>query len=104
VHTGIAKVRDPGGWFPSYHQMRTGMALAQADGKDSPVELDSESWMGPFWTQHPYTEQEYDMFQQVRKNIPTEYHKVLPWAKSAEPTDTHKTSTVAARKKNKYGI
>jgi len=104
VHTGIAKVRDPGGWYPSYHQMRTGMALAQADGKGNKVELDSESWMGPFWTQHPYTEEEHNMFKQVRKAVPTEHHQVLPYEKSAEPDDTHKVSPVAKNKKNKYGI
>jgi hypothetical protein len=104
VHQGIAKVRDPGGWYPSYHQMRTGMALASADGSKEPIKIDSESWMGKFWTQHPYTEEEHNMYQQVRKVIPTEYHQVLPWSKSVEPEDTHKISPVARHPKNQHGI
>jgi hypothetical protein len=104
VHKGISVDRDPGGWYPSYHQMRTGMALAQADGKNSPINVDSESWMGPFWTQHPYTKEEYDMFAQVRKHIPTEHYQRLPWSDSKEPDDTSKQSPVAKPKKNKHGI
>ena len=104
VHQGISKVRDPGGWFPSYHQIRTGMGLSMADGSDKPLHLDTESWMGPYWTQHPYTEVEHNMFKQVRKSVPTEHHEVLPWSKSSEPSDTHKVSPIAKSKRNKYGV
>jgi hypothetical protein len=104
VHTGVSKGRDPGGFYPSYHQLRTGIALAMADGTNNKLNVDHESWMGPFWTQHPYTEEEHNMFKQVRKAVPTEHHQVLPYEKSAEPDDTHKVSPVAKHKKNKYGI
>jgi hypothetical protein len=104
VHAGVSKDRDPGGFYPSYHQLRTGIALAMADGSNNKLNVDHESWMGPYWTQHPYTEEEYNMFKQVRKAVPTEHHQVLPYEKSAEPDDTHKVSPVAKPKKNKYGI
>ena len=104
VHKGISADRDPGGYYPSYHQLRTGMALAMADGGNDKLDIDHETWMGPFWTQHPFTKEEHNMFKQVRKAIPTEHHQRTPWADSKERDDTHKTSPIAARKKNKYGI
>jgi hypothetical protein len=104
VHQGVSKDRDPGGYYPSYHQLRTGLALAMADGSKDKIDIDHESWMGPYWTQHPYTEVEHNMYKQARKAIPTEHHQVLPWAKSAEPDDTHKVSPVAKHPKNQHGI
>ena len=98
VQRGVSKGRDPGGYYPSYHQYRTGLAVAMADGSGDKLEMDEESWMGPHWTQHPYTELEHKMLQQVRKTIPTEHHEVQPWSKSTEPEDTHKQSTVVGFK------
>ena len=104
VQQGISRDRDPGGYYPTYHQYRTGMALAMSDGSNKPLDVDHESWMGPFWTQHPYTEVEDKMLKQVRKVIPTQHQEVAPWRKSTEPTDTHKVSPVAKSKRKKYGI
>jgi len=95
VHQGFSKQRDPGGYYPTYHQYRTGMALGMADGGDDKIDIDHESWMGPYWTFHPYTDKEHDMIKQVTKSIPTEYHQVRPRTPSAEPEDTHKVSPVA---------
>jgi hypothetical protein len=105
VHQGIRKDRDPGGYYPTYHQYRTGMVVGMMDGSGKiPPIIDHESWMGPYWTQHPYTEIEHNMFRDARKAIPTEDHEVLPFEKSVEPNDTHRISPVAKHKKNKYGI
>jgi hypothetical protein len=105
VHQGIRRSRDPGGYYPSYHQMRTGIVVGMMDGSGkTPANIDHESWMGPYWTQHPYTEVEHNMFKDARKVIPTEDHEVLPWKKSQEPDDTHKISPVAKHPKNKHGI
>jgi len=104
VHQGFSRQRDPGGYYPSYHQYRTGMAMAMADGSNKKLDVDHESWMGPFWTFHPYTDKEHDMVQQVKRVIPTEYDQVKPRTPSREPHDTHHTSPVAKHKKNKYGI
>jgi hypothetical protein len=104
VHQGYSKVRDPGGYYPSYHQMRTGIVLGMMDGSSDKIKAPHESWMGPYWTQHPYTETEHNMFAQARKTIPTEHHQVQKWSKSVEPETTYKVSPVAKRKKNKYGV
>ena len=104
VHQGFSRQRDPGGYYPSYHQYRTGMALSMSDGSNKKLDIDHESWMGPFWTFHPYTDIEHDMVQQVKKVIPTEYEQVKPRSASKEPSDTHKVSPVAQPKRNKYGI
>jgi hypothetical protein len=106
VHQGYNKVRDPGGYYPSYHQMRTGIVLGMMDGTGKMPEPKPphESWMGPYWTQHPWTEVEHKMFRDARKVIPTEHHQIQPWSKSKEPGDTHKVSPVAAKKKNRFGI
>ena len=103
---GTRRVRDPGGYYPTYHQYRTGIVLGILDGsgKTPDPQPPHESWMGPFWTQHPFTEVEHNMFRDARKIIPTDDHEVLPWHKSKEPDDTHKVSPVAGKKKNKYGI
>jgi len=102
---GTRKVRDPGGYYPSYHQMRMGIVVGTMDGKGNiPKNVPHESWMGPYWTQHPWTEIEHKMFQDAKKVIPTEDHEVIPWKKSEEPSDTHKVSPIAKSKKNKYGI
>ena len=104
VATGARKVRDPGGYYPSYHQMRTGIVVGMMDGSGKVPDVPHESWMGPFWTQHPYTELEHNMFRDARKAIPTEDHEVLPFKKSTEPKDTHKISPVAQSKRNKHGV
>ena len=104
VHQGFSRQRDPGGYYPTYHQYRTGMAIAMADGSKNPIDIDHESWMGPFWTFHPYTDKEHDMIQQVKKVIPSEYEQVRPRTPSKEPEGTNSSSPVAKPKKNKYGI
>ena len=104
VHQGFSRQRDPGGYNPSYHQYRTGLALAMANGSNEKLDIDHESWMGPFWTFHPYTDIEHKMVNQVKKVIPTEYDQVKPRSPSREPETVHKISPVAAKKKNRYGV
>jgi hypothetical protein len=104
VQQGTGVERDPGGYYPNYHQLRTGLALAVADGSKKKIDMDHESWMGPFWTTHPFTEVEHNMFKQARQTIPTEHHQRTPWSKSTEPDGGNKSSPVAKPKKNKYGI
>jgi len=104
VHQGFSRQRDPGGYYPSYHQYRTGMALAMANGGNNKLDIDHESWMGPFWTLHPFTDIEHKMINQVKKVIPTEYDQVRPHTPSREPKDTSTVSPVNKPKRNKYGI
>ena len=88
----FTRSRDPGGYYPTYHQYRTGLALAMANGTGEPIDVDHETIVGPFWSYHPYTEEEYNMFIQAEKVIPTEKETMLPWSKSKEPEDTNTTS------------
>ena len=104
VHRGIGKSRDPGGYNIPYHQLRTGVALAIADGSPRKLDVDHESWMGAFWTDHPFTEVEHNMLNQVRKIVPTEHEQINPWKDSEEPEDTNKVSPVRKFVNNKYGI
>jgi hypothetical protein len=95
VQKGFAKVRDPGGYNPTYHLNRLMMATAMSDGKDpSSIKMDHESWIGPFNSVHPYTEEEHNMIQHATKIVPSEYSQVNKWSKSQEPNDIHRTSPV----------
>jgi hypothetical protein len=96
VLQGIRKSRDVGGYDRVYHLNRLWMATAMADGKNTkPVDMDSASWVEKYNTQHPYTEEEYNMFRSAENTVPTDSKEVTPWTKSSEPNDTHKTSPVA---------
>ena len=93
VQQGITNSRDVGGYDRVYHMNRTWMATAMADGKSKkPVDMDSASWNEKYNTQHPYTEEEYNMFRQAEATVPTDSKEVTPWSKSVEPDDTHKVS------------
>ena len=90
VQRGIVKSRDVGGYDRVYHMNRIWMATAMADGKDKKsVDMDEASWAEKYNTQHPYTEEEYNMFRQAEATVPTDSKEVNPWSKSEEPTDTH---------------
>jgi hypothetical protein len=95
VQQGFSRQRDTGGYYPSYHQYRTGMAITMANGSNDKIDIDHESWMGPYWTFHPYTDIEHDMIKQVNKVIPTEYTQVKPRTKSKEPQGTYTVSPVS---------
>lgn len=93
VQQGVRKSRDKGGYDRTYHMNRIWMATAMADGKSTkPVDMDEASWAEKFNTQHPYTQEEYNMFRQAEATVPTEGNDVIPWSKSEEPKDTHKVS------------
>jgi hypothetical protein len=93
VQQGVQKSRDVGGYDRIYHMNRMWMATAMADGKSKkPVKMDSASWTEKYNTQHPYTQEEYNMFRQAEATIPTDSKEVSAWSKSSEPHDTHKVS------------
>lgn len=92
---GTHKVRDKGGYDRTYHMNRMMMAMAKADGKNKkPVDMDEASYVEKFNTAHPYTEEEHNMIHQAMATIPTEHKEVVPFSKSQEMSDTHKTSPV----------
>jgi hypothetical protein len=72
------------------------MATAIADGKSTnAVDMDSASWFEKYNTQHPYTEEEYNMFRSAENTVPTDSKEVLPWSKSQEPKDTYIVSPIS---------
>ena len=96
VQQGVVKSRDAGGYDRTNHMNRLWMAAAMADGKNTkPVDMDSYSWVEKYNTQHPYTQEEYNMFRAAEATVPTESIEVTPWTKSEEPKDTHKVSPVS---------
>jgi hypothetical protein len=56
-----------------YTLNRVMMAVACADGTDTPVEIDSESWVGKNRTAHPYTQTEQNMLKQAFKAAGAEW-------------------------------
>ena len=93
VQQSVTKSRDKGGYDRTNHMNRLWMATAMADGKSKkPVDMDSYSWVEKYNTQHPYTEEEYNMFRQAEATVPTDSKVVIPWSKSEEPKDTNKVS------------
>jgi hypothetical protein len=105
VQQGIQKSRDVGGYDRVNHMNRLWMATAMADGQSKKgVDMDSYSWVEKYNTQHPYTQEEYNMFRQAENTVPTDSKEVTPWAKSVEPEDTYKvspSSTWNVKKKKK---
>ena len=99
VQQGFGRVRDPGGYYPTYHLNRLMMATAMSDGKNKDsIVIDHESWIGPFNSLHPYTELEHNMIKHAMDKIPSEYQQVNPWSKSQEPDDVHRISPVTGFK------
>lgn len=88
----------------TYTSYRLGMAVAGANGKD-PIEMDGKSWAGKNKTTHPYTEEEQEMLKQAYKAVGAKYKDLNRGdLKSQELDSTNKTSPVAKRKLNKYGV
>ena len=94
---GTHKTRDKGGYDRTNHLNRMMIAMAMADGRSKKaVDMDSASWVEKYNTAHPYTEEEHNMLHQAMATIPTEHEQVVPFSKSKESDDTHKTSPVQA--------
>jgi hypothetical protein len=102
---GYVLARDVGGFDRAYHQNRMGLAMAMADGKSKKaVDMDASSWVEKYNVYFPYTDEEQLMVYQAMATIPTDGQELETRGKSQEPKDTNKVSTVAAPKRNKYGI
>lgn len=102
--TGEWKFRDNGGYDRVYNLNRVMMAAAMADGSNKPLDVDQASWADKYNMARPYTEEEHNMMKQAFKTIDSEFEHSESDHKSKELPDTHKSSPVAARKKNKYGV
>jgi C4-dicarboxylate-specific signal transduction histidine kinase len=88
----------------TYTSYRLGMAVAKSNGKD-PIDMDSKSWAGKTKTTHPYTQEEQEMLKLAYKAVGANYKDLNHGdMRSLELDTTNKTSPVAARKTNKYGV
>lgn len=88
----------------TYTSYRLGMAVAGANGKD-PIDMDGKSWAGKNKTTHPYTNEEQEMLKQAYKVVGAKYKDLNHGdLESLELDSTNKTSPVAKRKTNKYGV
>jgi hypothetical protein len=94
--TSITRFRDNGGYDRANHLNRVMMATACHDGKTkdalSADQMDPASWVEKYNTAHPYTEEEYNMVQGALKTIGAEWDNPVPFSKSIEHHDVHKTS------------
>ena len=88
----------------TYNFYRVGMAAAMADGSGKPLEIDDRTWYHTNNVATPYSELEHKMMHQAFKHINSNVEEVVKDHRSQEANDTHKTSPIPARKKNKYGV
>lgn len=87
-----------------YVQFRVGMAAAATDGKTMP-DIDAKSWIGKKKAAFPYTKEEADILKMAYKAAGASYQDVNHGDMSSKELDTtQKTSPVAKRKTNKYGV
>ena len=96
---GLHKFRDPGGYDRAYELNRVMMAVACADGTDSPIDMDQASWVGKYNTASPYTKEEQKMLKQAFKAVGSETHDLNDGdLESKELESTNKTSPVKSFK------
>ena len=96
---GVDLFRDPDGYDRIYELNRMMMAVACADGAGTPINIDSESWIGKDNSAQPYTKLEQDMMKQAAKSIGTDLRDVNNGnLRSMELDSTNKSSPIQAFK------
>jgi len=83
---------------------RVGMAAAMADGSKNPVDIDERTWYSTSNVTVPYSDLEHEMMHQAFKAVKSNVKTPVKDRKSREADDTHKTSPVRAKSKNKFGV
>lgn len=101
---GLNKFTDGKKWNSDYTLYRLGLALASTDGKTMP-EVDEESWVGKWKLTAPYSKEEQEMLHLAYKAVDAEHEDINDGdMRSQEGATINRTSPVAGRKKNKYGV
>jgi hypothetical protein len=89
-------MRDNGGYDRANHLNRVMMAAACHDGQTenalSTDQMDPASWVEKYNTAHPYTKEEHNMVHGALKTVGAEYDDPVPFSKSTEHKEVHKTS------------
>lgn len=101
---GLNKFTDGDHWNSDYTLYRLGLAVAATDGKTVP-DTDKESWVGKWKVTAPYSQLDQDMLKQAYKAVGADYEDVNNGdMRSQELKSTNKSSPVAKKKTNKYGV
>jgi hypothetical protein len=101
---GLNKFTDGDRWSGDYTLYRLGLAVASTDGKSVP-DTDKESWVGKWKLAAPYSQVDQDMLKQAYKAVGAKHEDVNHGdMRSQELEGTNKSSPVALKKKNKYGV
>jgi hypothetical protein len=101
---GLNKFSDGEKWSGDYTLYRLGLAVACTDGKSVP-EVDEESWVGKWKLAAPYSDVDQAMLNAAYKAVGANVQDVNNGdLRSQELKSTNKTSPIAAKKKNKYGV
>lgn len=66
---GLHRFRDNQFADRIYELNRVMMAVAQTDGRDAPITVDSESWSGRNNIAAPYTQEEHEMLKKAFKAV-----------------------------------
>lgn len=101
---GLNKFTDGAKWNSDYTLYRLGLALASTDGKTVP-DVDEESWLGKWKLTAPYSKEEQDMLNVAYKAVNANHEDMNKGdIRSQECPTINKSSPVAQKKKNKYGV
>ena len=101
---GLNKFTDGDRWNGDYTLYRLGLAVASTDGKTVP-DTDKESWVGKWKVAAPYSQADQDMLERAYEAVGAKHEDVNHGdMRSQELEGTNKSSPVAAKKKNKYGV
>ena len=101
---GLNKFTDGDHWNSDYTLYRLGLAVAETDGETMPT-TDKESWVGKWKVTAPYSEAEQKMLKKAYQAVGADYEDVNHGdMRSQELESTNKSSPVAPKKKNKYGV
>jgi hypothetical protein len=78
--------------------------VASTDGKTVP-DTDKESWVGKWKLAAPYTKVDQDMLERAYEAVGAKHEDLNHGdMRSQELEGTNKSSPVAPKKKNKYGV
>jgi hypothetical protein len=102
--SGLNKFTDGDRWNGDYTLYRLGLAVASTDGKTVP-DTDKESWVGKWKVAAPYSQADQDMLERAYEAVGAKHEDLNHGdMRSQELESTQKTSPVAPKKKNKYGV
>lgn len=103
--TGVHTFGDAERANSDYVAYRLSMAAASTDGKKVKPTMDRKSWIGKRKSAHPYTKEEADILKMAYKAAGASYKDLNKGdMRSREADDVNKVSSVAPKKRNKYGV